>query len=59
MMQVRNPKRNHDGTIDLEIDHPKFGWITFTASPSDPEEHGRKIFAEAEAGKFGEVEDIE
>lgn len=43
-MQYRNPRFNAQGSIDVEINHPDFGWITFTASPDDPEEHGRQIF---------------
>ena len=43
-MQYRNPRFTAQGAIDVEIDHPDFGWIAFTASPDDPEEHGRQIF---------------
>ena len=47
-MDIRNAKKTLDGRIELEIDHPKFGWIPFTASADDVEELGREIFAEAE-----------
>lgn len=40
----RNPIYNRFNTIDCEIDHPKFGWSPFTASPNDPEEHGRELY---------------
>lgn len=43
-MQYRNPHYNKHGTIDCEVNHPKFGWVPFTASPNDCEEHGRLIF---------------
>jgi hypothetical protein len=43
-MEYRNPRYNRFGTIDVEINHPAFGWIPFTASPDDPEEHGRLMF---------------
>ena len=33
--------------IDCEIEHPNFGWLPFTASPDDTEEHGRAIHAAA------------
>ena len=33
----------------MEINHPVHGWIPFTASPDDPEEHGRLLFADAQA----------
>ncbi|RWK26834.1 DUF4376 domain-containing protein [Mesorhizobium sp.] len=46
-MDYRNPVYNQFGAIDLEIEHPAFGWIPFTASPDDPEELGRAMFAEA------------
>ena len=46
-------------TITLEV---LFGWcgkdgayIPFTASPDDGEAHGRRLFADAKAGKYGEV----
>ena len=52
-MEYRNPKYNHDGSIDCEINHPQFGWIPFTARADDCEEHGRIIFAEIE--KNGEI----
>jgi hypothetical protein len=45
-LEYRNPTRNGDGTIDVEINHPIYGWIPFTASPEDPEAHGRELFAE-------------
>lgn len=54
-MNARNPQHNQVGTIDLEIDHPAFGWIPFTASPDDVEPHGRELYARAVAGEFGPV----
>ena len=44
-MNYRNPTYTADGRIDCEIEHPKFGWIPFTASPDDKEQHGRDLFA--------------
>jgi hypothetical protein len=35
MMEWRNPTRNAGGTIDVEIKHPSFGWIPFTADARD------------------------
>ena len=52
-MNARNPQRNAFGSIDLEIEHSEYGWIPFTASPSDPA--GAQIYADAEAGQFGPV----
>lgn len=46
-MQIRNMRFNQHGTIDCEIKHPQFGWIPFTASPDDTEQHGRDIYAAA------------
>lgn len=40
----RSPRYNARGAIDCEIEHPQFGWIPFTASEDDPEEHGRSIY---------------
>lgn len=46
-MNFRNAVFNRAGTIDCEVEHPVYGWIPFTASPDDPEEHGREIYARA------------
>lgn len=43
-MKARNAQYNEFGGIDCEIEHPAHGWIPFTASPDDPEKHGRDIF---------------
>ena len=48
-MNYKNPTFNADGTIDMEIEHPVHGPIPFTASPDDPEERGRLLFADAQA----------
>ena len=44
-MNYRNPQYNHFGTVDCEIEHPTYGWMPFTASSDDPEEHGRELYA--------------
>lgn len=49
MTEYRSPKYNANGTIDVEINHPDFGWIWFTADPNDVEPHGRQIFADLQA----------
>jgi hypothetical protein len=49
-VKVRNVRRNPVGTIDMEIDHPAYGWIPFTASPNDVELHGRELYAQVNAG---------
>lgn len=45
-MEFRNPVYNSIGTIDVEINHPVYGWIPFTASPDDVEQFGRDIYNE-------------
>jgi len=40
--------------IDLEINHPTYGWIPFTASPNDVEAHGREVFAALSKGDVAE-----
>jgi hypothetical protein len=52
-MNARNPQYNAVGTIDLEIDHPSYGWIPFTASPGDA--NGADIYAQAVAGEYGSI----
>ena len=34
-MEYRNPQWSVNNFIDCEINHPKFGWIPFTADPND------------------------
>tara|TARA_B100000929_G_scaffold289501_1_gene280328 strand:+ start:13084 stop:13476 length:393 start_codon:yes stop_codon:yes gene_type:complete len=41
---IKNCIENKDGTIDLQLNHPGFGWIPFTASPDDSEELGREVY---------------
>lgn len=45
--------------IDCEIEHPSFGWIPFTASPTDVELHGREIFAALAAGPVADYVPLE
>jgi len=49
MTKYTNPVFNASGNIDMEINHPVYGPIPFTASPDDTEEHGRLLFADAQA----------
>lgn len=58
-MEYRNPQYNASGTIDMEINHPQFGWIPFTASPDDVEEHSRDLFAAAQATAAAYTPDLE
>lgn len=44
LYEYRNPRYNHTGTIDCEINHPQWGWSLYTASPNDVEETGRKLY---------------
>lgn len=47
-------------TIDLQakfFELPNEGFMPFTANPLDSEDHGRMIFADAVAGKYGPVAD--
>lgn len=53
-MEARNPKYNQFGTIDLEFNHPKHGWIPFTTS-TDEGEYGQALHAAALAGEFGGI----
>lgn len=53
-LEFRNAKWNNveHTTFDVEMNHPKYGWIPFTADPNDPEEFGRNVFA---AGLNGDI----
>lgn len=54
---VRNPQwANAEHTvINVVLDTDAYGEIPFSASPDDVETHGREIFADAVAGKFGPI----
>lgn len=54
-IEVRNPSYNQDCTVDIEIDHPDYGWIPFTASPYDGAAHGREFFIRAIDGQYGDI----
>lgn len=54
-VNARNPEYNAHGTIDLEVETDRFGWVPFTATPDDVEEVGRDLHARALAGEFGEI----
>lgn len=54
-IEAINPTQNDDGSIDIDLNHPDFGWISFTARHDDPEEHGRGLYEMASSGEFGAV----
>ena len=59
-MQIKNVKTpqwaNAEHTmLDVMLETDVFGEIPFSASPDDVEAHGREIFADAVAGKFGPI----
>lgn len=55
-MEFRNAQYNTFGTIDCEIDHPVYGWIPFTADPSDVEPLGAEVFNAAKGSAAPYVE---
>ncbi|RVB05684.1 hypothetical protein [Mesorhizobium sp. M7A.F.Ca.CA.004.02.1.1] len=46
-MDYRQPKFNVYGTIDMDVFHPIYGWIAYTASPVDSELQSRQLYATA------------
>jgi hypothetical protein len=54
-MQVKNMKYTASGMIEMEIYHPNYGWIPFSASPNDSELLGRELYAQAIAGTLGAI----
>ena len=52
---IRRMSYNEFGGIDCEVEHPVYGWIPFTASPSDHEPLGREVYAKCVSGEFGVV----
>jgi len=55
ILNVRNPCMQENGSVNVEILHAVYGWGPFNASPNDPEEHGRDIYAWAIDGEFGAI----
>lgn len=52
---IAKARYNQFGAIDLEVNHPDWGWIPFTATPDDTEVHGRIIYARAVQGEAGPI----
>lgn len=55
IFDCRSVRKCRSGAFDMEINHPKLGWIPFTATADDPEDHGRIIYAAIIRGDFGEI----
>ena len=49
-----NPRATSTG-IELNVDFEGVGIVPFHATPADPEQHGRDLYASALAGEFGTV----
>jgi len=48
-VSVRNPVYIQDQWIDCEIDHPKFGWIPYTAEADAKSDFMRAVYRKAES----------
>lgn len=48
-ISIRNPvfSRADQSSIDVDYEHPDYGWIPFTARQDDVEQIGRDIYAQA------------
>jgi hypothetical protein len=56
--RTRNAEWNGFGGIDVELEHPEYGWIPFTANPHDELEHGRELFRQLSEGLRGPVAEV-
>ena len=54
-MDIKDLKYNAAGTVDMQIFHPTYRWIPFTASPDDVMPHGKVIYQEVVTGKYGSI----
>lgn len=52
-LEMKNPRKNRDGSIDVDVNHPEMGWVAFTATQDDPT--GSEVYAKAITGAFGVV----
>lgn len=50
--EIRNARATASAAIDVEWNHPQYGWIPFTASPDDAMQYGREIYAQALQGEI-------
>lgn len=56
IISARNGVYTENGNINSEVHFEGFDdFIPFTASPEDSEEHGRHLYADLKAGKYGPV----
>ncbi|EAO9321200.1 DUF4376 domain-containing protein [Salmonella enterica] len=56
IISARNGVYTENGNINSEVHFEGFDdFIPFTASPDDPEAHGRQLYANLKAGKYGPV----
>lgn len=46
-MNIRNAIDAGNGVILCDVEHPKYGWIPYSATANDIEEMGREIYAQA------------
>ena len=57
-MNIRNAKHDADGSIFVEYEHPKYGWIPFSARSDDVEQLGRDLYALAAAGEVADADPV-
>ncbi|ELL1891121.1 DUF4376 domain-containing protein [Salmonella enterica] len=56
IITAKNGVYTESGLINCLVHFESFDdFIPFTASPDDPEEHGRRLYADLKAGKYGPV----
>ena len=54
--EVRNPRHTPSGAIEMEVKFEHIGdFIPFAAHKDDVADHGRKLYEDAIAGKFGDI----
>lgn len=54
-MNIRNAKHASDGSITIEYQHQKYGWIPFSARADDVEQLGRDLYAQALTGTIDPI----
>lgn len=56
MFECKKPQFTNDQSIiDIDWNHPEYGWIPFSATSDDVDVHGRAIYQAAIAGAYGEI----
>lgn len=53
--EVKNPRHSGEGMIDVDLFHPRWGWIPYTAIDNSGEDEMQAIWDGLMRGDYGPV----